>query len=50
MNLLPISISEKQDSVIEFSNIIDGKDDKPILESKEEFVLDHSEQINIDDI
>jgi initiation factor 1A len=50
MNLLSHFISEKDNAGIEFSSIIDGVDDKPILESKEEFVLDHSEQINIDDI
>jgi len=50
INLLQVSISEKQDSGIEFSNIVNGKDDKPIMESSEDFVMDDTEQIEIDDI
>ena len=34
----------------EFSNIINGVDDKPIIESKEDFVMDDSAVIDIDDI
>jgi initiation factor 1A len=50
MNVVSDFITEKNNSGIEFSTIIDGVDDKPIIESKEEFVMDHSEEINIDDI
>jgi initiation factor 1A len=50
INVLSLSLSEKDNSGIEFSTIIDGVDDKPIIESKEDFVMDTSETINIDDI
>ena len=50
INLLPLSVNDKKDSGIEFSNIVDGVDDKPIMESSEDFVMDDTEAIDIDDI
>lgn len=50
MNLLQLSITEKHDSGIEFTNIKHGIDEKPIMESKEDFVMDDTEQIKIEDI
>lgn len=50
MNVLQESTDEKDKSGIEFSTIIDGNDDKLIIETDEDFVMDNSEKIDIDDI
>jgi len=42
--------SNESTSHVEFTNIIDGIDDKPIMETDEDFIMDTTEEIDIDDI